>query len=155
VIAAFLPRTIDNTYRGHKAALWILGLLVLLKLVMSWNSIVNGRSVATRADGLPLDTYSADAAQTIVAMFGMWAVAHLMICLLCILALVRYRAFVPFLFAWLLVEQLGRKLLLQFIPIIRVGAPPSTAVNLALIALMVAGLALSLWERRVRPDATA
>ena len=34
-----LPRSIDNTYRGHKLALWIFGLLVLMKSVIGVNSI--------------------------------------------------------------------------------------------------------------------
>ncbi len=52
-----LPRRVDNTYRGHKLALWLFGLVVLLKLVISLNSIFNGRTVASSADGILLDTF--------------------------------------------------------------------------------------------------
>jgi hypothetical protein len=30
-----LPRQIDNTYRGHKAALWVFGVIVFMKTAMS------------------------------------------------------------------------------------------------------------------------
>jgi len=142
-----LPRQADNTYHGRKLALWLFVVAVLMKLVMSLNSIFNGRYVATSADGIPLDTFTPAAAQTVVALFAIWAVAQLIICLLCIVVLARYRAMIPLLFTFLLLEHLGRKLSLQFTPIVRIGAPPGFIVNLLLLALIVAGLVLSLWSR--------
>ena len=35
------PRQADNRFPGHRAALWLLGVYVALKLVMSSNSIFN------------------------------------------------------------------------------------------------------------------
>lgn len=139
-----LPQRIDNSYRGHNLALWLFGLIVLMKTAMSLNSILLGHKVATSADGIPLDTFSPAAAQTIVALFAIWGLAQLMICLLCTLVLFRYRAIVPLMFAFLLLEHLGRKLVLQFIPIARTGTPPGSYVNLALLTVMIVGLALSL-----------
>lgn len=146
MLSQLLPQRIDNTYRGHKLALWLFGLLVLMKTAMSVNSIFLGHKIATEADGIPLDTFPPAAAETIVSMFAIWGLAHLMICLLCILVLVRYRALIPFMFSFLLVEHLGRKLILQFISIASTGTPPGSFVNLALLAVMIAGLALSLWN---------
>lgn len=47
------PERVDNTHRGHKLALWLFGLLLLVRGTMGINSIVNARSVATTADGIP------------------------------------------------------------------------------------------------------
>jgi hypothetical protein len=139
-----LPQCVDNTYRGYKLALWLFGAVVLMKLAMSLNSIFNGYMVASSADGIPLDTFPSAAAQTVVALFAIWGLAHLMICLLCILVLVRYRSMVPLMLALLLLEHLSRKLILQFVPIVRTGTPPGFYVNLGLLTLMIVGLALSL-----------
>ena len=139
-----LPQRVDNTYRGHKLALWLFGAVVLMKLAMSLNSIFNGYVVASSADGIPLDTFSSAAARTVVALFAIWGLAHLMICLLCILVLVRYRSMVPLMLALLLLEHLSRKLILQFLPIVRTGTPPGFFINFMLLALMIVGLALSL-----------
>lgn len=147
MLSQLLPRSIDNTYRGYKLALWLFGLLVLVKTAMSVNSIFLGHKIATSADGIPLDTFPPAAAQTVLALFAIWGFAYVMICLLCILVLVRYRALVPFMFLFLLLEHLGRKLVLQFIPIARTGTPPGYFVNLALLAVMIVGLALSRWSR--------
>lgn len=141
-----LPRAIDNDYRGQKAALWLLGLLLLMKTAMGLNSIINGYKVASSADGIPLDTYPAAAASTIVALFGIWGLGHFMMCLIGILVLARYRSMVPFIFALFLLEHLARKSILRLHPIVRTGNPPASLINLALLALMIAGLALSMWH---------
>lgn len=143
-----LPPSIDNTYRGHKLAFWLFGLLVLMKTAMSVNSIFLGHKIATSADGIPLDTFPPAAAETILSMFAIWGLAHLMICMLCILVLFRYRAMVPLMFAFLLLEHLGRKLVLHFLSITGSGAPPGSYVNLILLTVMITGLALSLSRRK-------
>ena len=142
------PGTIDNNYRGRKIALWLFSALLLLKIVMSVNSIFNGYSVARFADGIPLDTYPTAAAQTILSLWAVLGLSRFMLCLICLLALIRYRSMVPLMFALLLVEQLSRYLILERIPIIRTGSPPAGYINLILLALMIAGLPLSLWRRR-------
>ncbi len=139
-----LPQRIDNTYRGYKLALWLFALLLFMKITMSLNSIFNAYSVASSADGIPLDTYTSAAARTVVSLFALLGLSHFMICLLCILVLARYRSMIPFMFALLLLEYLSRKLILQFLPIIRTATPPGFYVNLVLLALMIVGLALSL-----------
>jgi hypothetical protein len=142
-----LPRRADNDYRGRKVALWIFGLVVFVKLAIGVNSIFNGYSVASSADGIPLDTYAPAGARTIVSLFALLGLSHLVMALLCMLVLVRYRTLVPLMFTLLLVEHLGRRLIFYFLPIARTGTPPGSAINLVLLALMVAGLALSLWSR--------
>jgi hypothetical protein len=64
-----LPKSIDNAYHGQTLALWLLGLLTLMKLVIGVNSIFNGYVVMTTADGLALNTYPAAAAQNLVALW--------------------------------------------------------------------------------------
>lgn len=142
-----LPRQLDNDYRGHKAALWLFALLLLMKVSMSVNSIFNGRLVAGSADGIPLDTFTAAGAQTVVSLFAILGLSQLMICLLGILVLVRYRSLMPFLFALLLLEYAGRRVIFHYLPVPRTGTPPGSTINLILLALMLAGLALSLRNR--------
>jgi hypothetical protein len=147
MVDRLLPQRIDNTYRGSRLALWLFALLLFMKSAMSLNSIFNGYSVASSADGIPLDTYPPAAARTIVSLFAIWGLGHLVICVLGVLVLVRYRSLIPFMFGLLLVEHLSRKLILQFLPSPRTGTPPASAINLGLLALMIVGLALSLWRR--------
>lgn len=143
-----LPRQIDNGYRGNRLAPWFLGAVVLAKTAMSLNSILNGRAVASSADGIPLDTYPAAAAATVVSLFGIWGVGQLVLCLLSVLVLVRYRSAIPLVFLVLLIEHLARKTVLHFMPIASSSLAPGRYVNLALVATMIIGFTLSLWGRR-------
>jgi hypothetical protein len=145
-MSRLLPRRLDNTYRGHKLALWLFGLLLLVRGAMGVNTIFNGHSVLTSADGIPLDTYPPAAARTIVSLFALLGLSHLTILLLGILVLVRYRSMVPLMFALLLLDHLGKRLILQFLPIARTDTKPGFYINLALLVLMLGGLALSLWK---------
>jgi hypothetical protein len=119
-----------------------------MKSVIGINTIINGRVVITSADGIPLDTYPPAAAQSLVAIWALLGLSHIILGVLGIIALIRYRSMIPFLFALFLLQQIGGRLILQYIPLVRIGAPPAFAVNLIQLSLLIAGLALSLWRRR-------
>ena len=140
----FPARADNNTYRGSTLALWVFGLLVLVRSAIGLGSIFNGHAAASSADGIPLDTFTPAGAQTVLALFGLLGVSQVVFSVLCIVVLVRYRALIPLMFALLLLYQLSRKLILYFLPIPRTGAPPVSAINLAILGLMIVGLALSL-----------
>lgn len=144
MLERILPRPVDNTYHGYTLAIWIFACIVLVKIAMSLNVIFNGRFVATSADGIPLDTFTAGAARTVVGLFAIWGLAQLVICALCVVVVTRYRGLIPFMLALLLLEALARRLILHFLPLARTGPPPGLAINLALLAMTIVGLALSL-----------
>ncbi len=142
-----LPERADNMYRGRKLALWLLGVILFVKVGQSVMSIINGYSAATGPDGIPLDTFTSAAAHAVVSLFALLGLSNLVICLIGILILVRYRGLVPFMFALLVLDYLSRRLILHFLPIVRTGTPPGLYINIGLLALMILGLALSLWKR--------
>jgi hypothetical protein len=150
MVNRLFPAQVANTYYGGKLALWLFAFLVLLKVAMGVNSIFNGHSVASSADGIPLDTFTPAGAQAIVSMFAAWGVAQLTICVLCILILARYRILIPFMFALLLMAHLGRRLIFMILPIEKTGTTSGFYVNLVLIALLGIGLAISLCNREGR-----
>jgi hypothetical protein len=142
-----LPQRVDNVYRGHKLALWLFGLVVLAKLGIGLVSIFDGYRAASTGDGLPMDTYPAAAAQAVLSLFALLGWLHLLLGAICIVVLVRYRAMIPLMFVLLLVEFLGRKLILMVMPIIRSDAAPGGVLGLVLLAVMIVGLVLSLRRR--------
>ena len=142
-----LPRPIDNSYSGSKSALWLFGLIVFVHILQSVMVLFNGYSTAQSADGIPLETYPAAAAQTILAIFMIASLRRLIISLMCAVVLFRYRSAVPLMFVALGLNYLGGQLILQFVPVVRVGTPPGVIMNLIMFGLTVVGLALSLWRR--------
>lgn len=150
-----LPRSIDNTYRGHGLAPWLLALLMVMKGGIGLNSVFNGHFVASSADGIPLTTFTPAGEQAVVSLFAIWGLSQVLFCLLSLLVLVRYRGMVSFTFALFLIEHATRKLIFLFLPIARTGTPTATFVNLVLPAVMLIGLLLSLWHRASHRDTGA
>ena len=145
---SLFPQTIDNSYGGRKVALWIFGLVVAMRTLQSLLILFNGYYTVTNADGVPLAAYPPAAAQTILALFALSSLARLIISFICVVVLVRYRRAIPFMFVVLALSYLGAQVLAWLIPLVRVGRPPGTIVNLILFSLTLIGLVLSLWKRR-------
>ena len=150
MIAYLLPRQFDNRFEGYRAALWLLGFLVGLKLVMSFNSLMFTAKIASTADGFPLASYGGDGARAVLMLFAMVALGQLALAAVSLLALIRYKSMVPFIFLLLASEQIGRFFIGRAYSIERAqSVPAGVYVNLALLALMLTGLALSLLRRRL------
>lgn len=149
IFQRLFPECADNTYGGNKFALWLFGLVIAVKAAMGLNAIFNTYTVATRADGIPLASFPSGAVHTVLALFAIWGLGHFVLCLAGLLVLVRYRSLVPLMFIVLLLEQLARKLILLFIPLVRTGTPGGFYVNLVLLAIMATGLALAMWTRQL------
>lgn len=146
-----LPQRIDNTYRGHPAALWFFIPVVVVKTGIALGTIFNGRAAAQSADGIPLDSFGASGAAAVVALLAIWGLSQLVFSVLGVLALIRYRAMIPFMFALFLLEHLARRWILLVKPIARTGTPPGLYINIALLVVMIVGLALSLRRRADLP----
>ncbi len=143
------PKQADNRFDGPRAVLWLLGLLLFTKLAMSLNSIFNTASVAAGADGIPLASFGPAAARQVLLLFALLALGHLVITLIALAALLRWRALVPFIYLVLLGEQLARRF------IARSHAAPGAEmteiawyVNYGLLSLLALGLLLSLTRSR-------
>ena len=146
MIGRIFPKQLDNDYRGYSLAIFLLALIVLAKMAISVNTIVNTRFVIETADHVPLDSYGAGA--TIVFLFKAWGLAHLLLAALGLLAMIRYRATIPLAYLVLLLEHIGRKTFIMIapVPIASSGNEPSLAfvINLLLLGGMLIGFALSL-----------
>lgn len=148
VLARLFPPLGETYYRGARAALWLLGLLVAIKLAMSVNSIFNTAAVAGGVDGIPLASYGPDGERMVLMFFAFWELGHLMIALTALLALLRYRPFVPLAYLVLLSEHGGRWLIAQSYATQRAAGSIPFYINLSLLCLLTLGLILSLLAGR-------
>ena len=155
MLEKILPRYIDNHFQGQKLAVWFFVLIVAFKTVQSLAVVFGGSFVITSADGIPLDTYSPAAGQTVVSLWALLGLTRFWICFLCVLVLFRYRSLLSFMFVILLLSDLGRILVLHYIPIVRTGSPMGPTVNLVLFTLTIVGLVLSLWAKNHQPEQSA
>lgn len=157
MLTRIFPKQLDNAYQGHVLALWLFAPLVVIKLLMGFNVSglnpwIDNRYIATSVDGIPLESYGADAASAFMFMFASWGLILFVLGLLGLLALVRYRALVPLLYVLLTVEQCGRFYLNTLHPIARAAkseaVSPSALFNWGLMAALALGLILALLPRR-------
>jgi hypothetical protein len=150
MLERLLPERLDNTYRGRVLALWLFGAVLSVKVLQSVMVIFNTSSIARSADGIPLDSFSPAAAQTVVALFALTGFSRLVVLALCVLVLVRYRSAVPFMLGLLAADYLLKQAILHFQPVPSAGGVPGPIVNLAIFVLTLVGLALSLRTRTAR-----
>ena len=149
MLSRIFPPQADNCFAGRRAALWLLGLYIGLKLVMSLNSIFNTESVAVGADHIPLGSYGPAAAREVLTLFALTSLGQLALALVGLTVLVRYRSLVSFIYVVFLGEHLARRLIVQSYSVVRTdGGSTALYINLGLMALLALGLALSLIPRR-------
>jgi hypothetical protein len=147
MLSRIFPKAFDNSYRGHWLGLALFGIVILLKAIQGVNSIIMTRKVMIGADGIPLDSFNPIAVNIAIEMFALLGMYLLVLPLIGALALVRYRAMIPFLFLMLLAVMLGSRGLNYLHPIARTaaagGRPIGLYVNLGILALTVIGFVLS------------
>ncbi len=160
MINRLFPKQFDNQYRGSVAAIVILIPLILFKLaigvnVSGLNPFVSARQVLTSVDGVPLDSFSPEAAAEVLFSVGAWGVAMVCLGLLGIIALIRYRSMIPLIFVLLAVEQVGRKVVgtINFPPDPAGAVGMGAIINWGFLALLALGLSLSLIARKSKPAA--
>lgn len=152
MLGLLFPRLIDNRFRGQWLGYWLMAPVLVLKFGIALGSIMSPRQ-ANRADAIDLSTFSEAALHDAMASTALLGLLHLCIGLIGLLAMICYRAMVPLVYLWLLIEFLGRRVIFELYPIGRMQGPSSgSIINLVLFAMMALGLALSVWPRRDAPD---
>ncbi len=159
MLGRLFPLSLTNAYQGSWAALFLLLPVLIMKTVIGFNfsglnPFISVSKVLQTVDGVPLDTFSPEAAATIVDSAGAWGMALFALCLIVWLVVVRYRAGLPAAVLVLLSEQVGRTGVDTARLVAEVVATPAmpaagALINLGMTALLTIALLLSLV--RVRP----
>ncbi len=148
MLSRIFPKQIDNTYRGYRLAIWLLVPIVVVKMIMGFNMLINARELAQTVDGLPLDSFGALPAAIIVMDFKTGGLERIVLAALALVALLRYRAMLPLIYLVLSFDAVGLMVLWNAdpLPIVRSSGGPSVGfmINLFLAAALLIGFALSL-----------
>src|SRR5262245_57131785 len=136
MLARLFPKQIDNAYGGSVLAIWLLVLVVFVRLPIGFNTMVMTSEVLRNADGVPLDTFNPLAVDAFIKLTQVSALRHLLMTLVGVVALIRYRALIPFVYLFFLVEQVGRRVVAEINPVTPLAGgtlPIGFAINLALL----------------------
>ena len=138
------PQRLDNDYRGYRLALWIFFVITFMKVAMGLGHIFNPDGGAQSVSHIPLDTYPSGAAQNVVALFARMGLEQLLLGVLFVIVLARYRAMIPLMYALAATGHAGTIALASFKPLSLVGTSGAKPVLLGLAVLSLAGFLLSL-----------
>ena len=147
MLEQLFPKTIDNTYRGQKIALWFFYLITAVWLWRSQHHMFAADGGAQSIATIPLDQWSAGASQTVVGIFALWGLSQLIIALLQLIVALRYKSLVPFIYLVLIVEQAGRLFVFNYKPVITAGTAPAGAAAVPLMIVVMVMFSLSIWQR--------
>lgn len=151
LIDRLFPSSVDNDYRGNPLALWLLVPVTVLTLARSLIHILRSDGGAQSIATIPLDSFSEPAAAAVILIFALWGLSQLLLGLLYVVVLIRYRALVPLMYLTLIVEYFGRLALGLWKPMQTLDRPPGATFTLVMIVLSLVMFALSL---RQHPSAT-
>jgi hypothetical protein len=144
VFRRLLPETIDNRFRGHRFALWLFFPIALVTLVRSCIHIFRFDGGAQSIATIPLDRFTSEGSAAVITIFALWGLSQLVIGLLYVLVLLRYRALISLMYLLLLVEYVGRIGIGAIKPIATLETPPGAVFNFWMILLSLICLILSL-----------
>ena len=147
-LSRLLPKRFTNEFPGLPAALWAFHALAAMTLWRSWHHLTAHDGGAQSIATIPLDTYPAGAAATVVGLFALWGLSQLIIGLLYLLAAVRYRSMIPLMYLLTIFEYAARMMSGAYKPVETAGAAPGAALNLPLMIAAAVLLALSLIPRQ-------
>ncbi len=136
-LSRLLPPDPQN-YHGPLLAVWLLGAYLVIIVARSLVHVFAPDGGAGSIATIDLDV---EGGGNIVAMFGQWGAMQLLLAVVLIILVVRYRGLVPFAALALGVEPLLRMLSGTLKPIETLGTAPGAALN----ELMGFSMLLVLW----------
>lgn len=158
MLGRLFPQSLTNAYQGSWASLFLLLPVLIMKTVIGFNfsglnPFVSVSDVLQTIDGVPLDTFSPEAAATIVDSAGAWGMALFALCLFVWIVVVRYRAGLPAVILVLMSEQVGRTGVDTARLVLEVVATPAipaagALINLGMTVFLAIAFLLSLVRAR-------
>jgi len=143
IFEILLPAKIDNTIRGSQIPFYVFALYAVVSLVRSCIHLLAPDGGAGSIAGMDLSVAGADG---IVFAFALWGSSQLILAVIQLLVVFRYRSFVPFMYLMLMLEVLLRELVGKTKPVTFAHTPPGAVGNQLILPLAALMLGLSLWS---------
>jgi hypothetical protein len=144
MLSRLLPPRVDNRFRGHALALWLFVPLAFLKVALGLAHIFRADGGAQSVSTMPLDAYPAGAAQNIIGLMARMGLEQLLLGLLFLVVLLRYRALVPLMYAVAVAHYAAQYAIASMKPLALAGTSGASTMHLVIGAISAIGLLLSL-----------
>lgn len=143
ILETLFPAKVANQLRGSQIPFYAFVLYAILSTARSCIHIFAPDGGAGSIAGLDLSVPGADG---IVFAFALWGSSQLLLALVQLLVVVRYRALVPLMWLLLALEILLRELVGRLKPVTFAHTPPGAIGNQLVLPLALAMLGWSLWS---------
>ena len=146
-----LPAQIDNTIRGTEIPFYIFTLYAIVSTVRSCIHLLSSDGGAGTIAGMDLSVAGADG---IIFAFALWGSSQLLFAMIQLLAVIRYRSLIPFMWLMLALEILLRELVGKMKPVTFAHTPPGAIGNQIILPLAVVMVVWSLWSGSKKTETT-
>ena len=143
-----LPVVIDNQFRGIKLSQYAFLLITAATIVRSLIHVLAPDGGAQSIATIPLESYSPQAAATVILMFSLWGLSQLLMGFVYLGVYLKYKSLIPMMYLLLTVEYAMRIVIGQMKPIVTSGTAPGSIGNWIMVPVCVVLLALSLIQSR-------
>jgi hypothetical protein len=135
------PEVVDNSYNGHKLALWVFITLAPIILIRSLIHFFASDGGAGSIAGLDLSL----GAENIIFAFGLWGLSQVLYALIQLLVAIRYKSLIPLFYLMFILEIVGRIFIgISKPPVLLNGIPPGGIANFILLPIVILMFILSL-----------
>jgi len=142
------PKCIDNNYKGNKAPLHLFYLVIPYTFIRSLIHLFSPDGGAQSIATIPLHSFTKNASDTIIHLFAQWGLSQLLIGLLYIIVLIKYKSLIPLMYLFLTIEYSTRLLLGFYKPFELEGYAPGGIGNYFLVPLFMVMFILSINNSR-------
>ena len=118
------PDTIENRIPNKKFVYYFTWLLVAFNFFRSLEHIFNEDGGAESIAGIPLESYSSEAANNIISIFAQWGFSQLVLACILLLVVLKMREFIPLMLLIIALENILRGAVGLYKPLILGDAPP-------------------------------
>ena len=119
-----IPDTIENRIPNNKFVYYFAWLLVAFNFFRSLEHIFNEDGGAESIAGIPLESYSSEAANNIISIFAQWGFSQLVLACILLLVVLKMREFIPLMLLIIALENILRGAVGLYKPLILGDAPP-------------------------------
>ena len=119
-----IPDTIENRIPNNKFVYYFTWLLVAFNFFRSLEHIFNEDGGAESIAGIPLESYSSEAANNIISIFAQWGFSQLVLACILLLVVLKIREFIPLMLLIIALENILRGAVVLYKPLILGDAPP-------------------------------
>lgn len=119
-----IPDIIENRIPNNKFVYYFAWLLVVFNFFRSLEHIFNEDGGAESIAGIPLESYSSEAANNIISIFAQWGFSQLVLACILLLVVLKMREFIPLMLLIIALENILRGAVGLYKPLILGDAPP-------------------------------